>query len=189
MRPFGDARLPGKPARHDWPVSLEDIRPTLEALATGSPPRGVDGISLLPYLAEPARGPELAARIRFTETDFNTPSTLAGRYEASGIVDEASIYYQLDAASGWVQFRPERLPALMARKQRAAISTGALLAAIPGPPGEPLRYLFVPAGDPRPRALEGPADAQADPEDRRLWEALQARFPGELGPASGLPQM
>lgn len=189
MRSFGDARLPGKPVRHDWPVSLEDIRPTLEELATGSAPPGVDGISLVPFLSEPARGPELAARIRFTETDFNTPGTLAGRYEASGIVDEASIYYELDPASGRVQFRPERLPALMAQKQRAAISAEALLAAIPGAPGGPPRYLFVPADDPRPRVLESPPDAQADPEAIRLWEALQARFAGELGPTSGLPQM
>lgn len=189
MRPFGNARVPGQPARHDWPVSLEDIRPTLEELATGSAPGGVDGISLVPYLAEPARGQELTARIRFTETDFNTPSTLAGRYEASGIVDEASVYYELDSASGWVQFRPERLPALMAQKQRAAISAGALLAALPGPPGGPPRFLFLPTGEPRPRALEGLVDAEADPDARRLWEALQARFPGELERASGLPQM
>ncbi len=55
----------------------------------------------------------LASRIRFTETDFNTPDVLAGRYEASGIIDEAAVYYELDYDSGWVQFRENRLPELL----------------------------------------------------------------------------
>src|SRR6202008_554236 len=42
IRAFGRARLPGRPAVHDWPVTLEDLRPTLEQLATGSAPKNVD---------------------------------------------------------------------------------------------------------------------------------------------------
>lgn len=187
LRPFGNARLPAGPARHDWPVSLEDVRPTLEEIATGSTPSGVDGISLLPYLADPARANALAARIRFTETDFNTPSTLAGRYEASGIVDEASVFYELDPDSGWVQFRPDRLPELLAQKQRAALSADHLLAALPGAPGSPVRYLYTDRINPRPKELEGPPGASADPEAHRLWQALLARFPGELEPSTPLP--
>jgi hypothetical protein len=38
--------------------------------------------------------------VRLTETDFNTPGTLAGRYEASGIIDEAAVFYELDPATG-----------------------------------------------------------------------------------------
>jgi len=187
LRPFGEARLPHGPARHHWPVSLEDVRPTLEEIATGLAPEGVDGISLLPYLAEPARGDSLAARIRYTETDFNTPSTLAGRYESSGIIDEASVYYELDPASGWVQFRPDRLPELMAQKQRAALSADYLLAAMPGTPGTPVRYLYTSRQNPHPRVLEAPPDREADPESRRLWESLQARFPGELETSPAVP--
>jgi hypothetical protein len=187
LRPFGQADVPAGPARHGWPVSLEDVRPTLEEIAIGRAPQGVDGISLLPCLAEPARADALTARIRYTETDFNTPSTLAGRYETSGIVDEASVYYELDTASGWVQFRPDRLAELMAQKQRAAISSGRLLAALPGTPGTPARYLYADRNNPRPEVLETPPGPAAGPEAMRLWRALQDRFPGELESAAGLP--
>ena len=105
VRAFGRARLPGPPHNYDLPVTLEDLRPTLEELATGTAPEDVDGVSLVPYMAEPTLATTLESRVRFTETDFNTPRTLAGRYEVSGIVDEAAIFYEIDFASGWVQFR------------------------------------------------------------------------------------
>lgn len=186
MRAFGDARLPGGIADYDWPVSLEDLRPTLQSLATGRDAAGVDGMSLLPYLADPSRADDLDARIRFTETDFNTPSILAGNYEASGIVDEASMYYELDPASGWVQFREPWLPELFSRKQRAAFSKDSLLAYVPNLRKGGWSYLFTSRTDPHPRALGGPPDPIREPEAARLWEALHARFPGEL-PANAYP--
>jgi hypothetical protein len=185
MRAYGRATLPGSIGVHDWPVSLEDVRPTLEQYVAGEAPADVDGVSLLPFLEVPSRAVALESRIRFTETDFNTPNTLAGRYEASGLIDEAAVYYELDRESGWVQFRPERLPDLMAQKQRAAISSGALLAAIPGPPGAGPRLLFTSRLDPHPEPLSGAPGAWAEPEAKRLWDALQGRFPGELPGGAG----
>ena len=187
MRPYGRARLPGLPGTYEWPVSLEDVRPTLEHYVTGRTPDGVDGISLLPYLSDTQQASKLATRVRFTETDFNTPSTLAGHYEASRLIDEAAVYYELDRDSGWVQFREDRLPELRARKQRAAISPTLLLAAIPGPPGEGTRYLLSDRSKPSPEVLEGRPDADSEPEARRLWDALRARFPGELPQDSESP--
>lgn len=187
MRAYGRARLPGSPGRYDWPVSLEDLRPTLEDYATGKAPVNVDGISLLPFLEQPDLASRLEARVRFTETDFNTPSTLAGRYEASGLIDEAAVYYELEPASGWVQFRAERLPELLARKQRAALSSSSLLAAIPDPESRSVRYLYTDRHNPLPRVLDGRPDPGRDPEAARLWDALQARFPGELPEQSNLP--
>jgi Sulfatase len=187
MRAYGRAALPGAPGAHDWPVSLEDVRPTLEEFATGQAPAGVDGISLLPYLAEPAQASRLATRVRFTETDFNTPSTLAGRYEASGIIDEAAVFYELDPGRGWMQLRQDKLPILLARKQRAALSSQSLLAAIPDPDGRYLRFLYTDRHDPAPRLLEARPDPGSDPDAARLWDALQARFPGELPTRSNLP--
>ena len=188
MRTYGRARPPGSPGRYDWPVSLEDLRPTLEEYVTGKAPVNVDGISLLPFLQQPELASSLQARVRFTETDFNTPSTLAGRYEASGIIDEAAVYYELEPASGWVQFRAERLPELLAHKQRAALSSHSLLAAIPDPKGGGTRYLYSDRHNPLPRPLAAARpDPSQDPEAARLWEALQARFPGELPAPSNLP--
>jgi hypothetical protein len=179
LRAFGRAKLPGPKQDYDWPVSLEDLRPTLEAYATGRNPEDVDGLSLLPYMAEPARAEALAGRVRFTETDFNTPSSLAGRYEASGLIDEAGVYYELEPASGWVQLREARLPGLITRKQRAAISRDRLLASIPGPPGQGPKFLLTDRREPLPKALDGPPDAATDPATRRLWDAATARFAGE----------
>jgi hypothetical protein len=189
MRAFGRAKLPGPARNYDWPVSLEDLRPTLEQLATGRVPAGVDGVSLVPYMADPASASALASRVRFTETDFNPLDTLAGHYEASGIVDEAAVYYELDPGSGWMQLRPARLPELLAEKQRAAIGAKGLVAAIPGAPGQGVRYLYAKRADPHPRALEGPLDGPGDAEARRLRDALLARYPGELAPPGDLPRM
>jgi hypothetical protein len=186
VRAFGRAALPGPAQAYDWPVTLEDLRPTLEELATGVAPRGVDGVSLVPYMRDPAAARAIGERVRFTETDFNTPRTLAGRYEVTGIVDEAAVFYEIDPDSGWVQFRPDRLPALLAAKQRAAFSPGSLLAAIPGAAGGPPRYLFTNRISPRPEVLEGPPGAWTDPEARRLWTALSSRFGEELADGTGL---
>jgi hypothetical protein len=189
MRACGRARLPGAAGTYDWPVSLLDLRPTLEEFATGEAPPGLDGISLLPLLANPSEVARIDSRVRFTETDFNTPSTLAGRYEASGILDEAAAFYELNPATGWVQFRSSRLPMLMARKQRAAFSRNSLLAAIPGPADGSVSYLFTDRHTPSPRRLVGRPDPAADPEAARLWDALHARFAGELPANSTLPLM
>jgi hypothetical protein len=180
VRAFGRARLPGQPATHDWPVTLEDVRPTLEQIATGRAPADVDGVSLLPYLSDPAGSAALDARIRFTETCFNTAKMLKGKFTKSGVVSEAGIYYEMDPDSGWVQLRPDRLPEILVRKQRAALSRDALLAAIPSWSDGSVAYLYSDRHAPAPRRLEAPPDPATEPEAARLWQALQHRFPGEL---------
>ncbi len=144
----------------------------------------------MPYLRDPGAGAALAPRIRFTETDFNTANTLAGNFRAAAVVDEAVDFYELDRISGWIQFRPVRLSELLAQKQRAAIGSDALLAAVPGPPGgPPVRYLFTSRRNPSPQALASPAAPDASAEARRLWEALQRRFPGEIPALPDAPRM
>jgi hypothetical protein len=187
LRAFGRARLPGQPSAHDWPVSLEDVRPTLEQAATGLAPAGVDGISLLPYLAEPGQSAALDGRVRFTETCFNTVKMLKGKITKSGVVSEAGIYYEMDPDSGWVQLRSDRLPEILARKQRAALSRDALLAAIPSWSDGSVSYLYTDRHAPAPRRLEAVPDPATDPEAARLWQALQDRFPGELKPPGRPP--
>ena len=189
MRAFGEAKLPGEAGRYDWPVSLEDVRPTLEELATGHAPRNVDGLSLVPFMGDPALAATLDDRIRFTETCFNTVKLLKGKITASGVVGEAGIYFEMAPESGWVQLRAERLPEILAKKQRAAISKNALLAAIPSWSDDSVTYLYVDRRVPAPRRLVEPPAAQTDPEAARLWAALTARFPGEIGRSAQKPQM
>jgi hypothetical protein len=187
MRGVGRARLPGVPANHAWPVSLEDVRPTLQEFATGSAPTGVDGISLLPFLGDPASASTLAMRVRYTETDFNTPSVLAGKINALRLFHEGAAYYEIVPETGWVQLRRNRLPELMSSKQRAALSRDSLLAAIPGSSDDSVFFLFTDRRSPLPRRLLGRPDPAAEPEAARLWDALQARFPGELPAVADLP--
>jgi hypothetical protein len=176
-------------AAHDWPVTLEDVRPTLEQIATGRAPADVDGVSLLPYLSDPAGAAALDRRVRFTETCFNTVKMLKGKFTKSGVVSEAGVYYEMDPESGWVQLRADRLPEILARKQRAALSRDALLAAIPSWSDGSVAYLYTDRHAPAPRRLEGTPDPVTDPEAARLWQALQERFPGELQAPGQPPRM
>ena len=186
MRGFGQAQLPGAPALYDWPVSLEDVRPTLQEFATGAVPGDVDGISLLPFLRDPASAVSLATRMRFTETDFNTPMVLAGKYNESGLVHEGAAYYEIVPETGWVQLRPDRLPELMSKKQRAVVSKESILAAIPSWTDDSVKYLYSDRRSPLPRTLLGRPDPGTGPEAALLWDALHNRFPGELAQVSDL---
>jgi hypothetical protein len=187
IRGVGRAVLPGKPGVHAWPVSLEDVRPTLQELVTGKAPTDVDGSSLVPFLADPDSAATLATRIRYTETDFNTPMVLAGKYNESGLIHEGAAYYEVVPETGWVQLRHGRLPELLSKKQRAALSQDSLLAAIPSWTDNSVSFLFTDRRSPLPRRLQGRPDPAAEPEAARLWDALYARFPGELPAVSGLP--
>ena len=189
MRAFGAAHLPGPPGVRDWPVSLEDVRPTLQELATGDAPRDVDGISLVPYLAGHAPASALDDRVRFTETCFNTVKLMEGKITKSGLVSEAGVYYEVVPATGWVQLRPDRLPEILGRKQRAALSRDGLLAAIPSWTDGSVAYLYADHREPAPRRLETVPDPAIDPEAARLWKALQERFPGELKDPVQAPRM
>jgi arylsulfatase A-like enzyme len=187
IRGIGRAVLPGKPGVHAWPVSLEDVRPTLQELVTGTAPTDVDGSSLVPFLADPESAATLATRIRYTETDFNTPMVLAGKYNESGLIHEGAAYYEVVPETGWVQLRHGRLPELLSKKQRAALSQDSLLAAIPSWTDDSVSFLFTDRHSPLPRRLQGRPDPAAEPEAARLWDALHARFPGELPEGSRLP--
>jgi hypothetical protein len=187
MRAYGRAQLPGRPTVHDWPVTLEDLRPTLEEIATGAAPKDIDGISLLPYLDDPAAATVLDARIRYTETDFNTPMTLAGQYDESGLLKQGAMYYEIVPETGWMQLIPARLPELIRMKQRAAITRNALFASIPSWTDGSVTYLYSDRHAPHPLKIEQRPDPGTDPEAARLWDALRARFAAELPAQPGLP--
>lgn len=189
LRGFGRAALPGTPGHHDWPVSLEDVRPTLQQVATGTVPDDSTGISLLPLLDGSRPTAELTGRIRYTETDFNTPMVLAGRYNESGLVHEGAAYYEIVPATGWMQLKAGRLPELMFRKERAAVSRDSLLAAVPSWDNQSVTYLYTDRRAPLPRRLAGRPDPATEPEAARLWDALHERFAGELPPPAPTPHL
>jgi hypothetical protein len=189
MRAFGAARVPGEPASRDWPVGLEDLRPTLQELVTGRAPAGVDGTSLVPYLAGRKSATELASRIRFTETCFNTVKLMKGEVSAAGIAHESARFFEIDANTGWVQLRQDRLGEIMAKKQRAAISSDAILAMIPSWTDESVAYLYSSRNHPVPRPVTAPPDPHTEPDAARLWHALATRFPRELAATAEAPRM
>jgi hypothetical protein len=75
----------------------------------------------------------------------------------------------------------------MAKKQRAAISRDSVLAYVPSWDDDSVSYLMSSRRSPLPRRLEGRPDPASDPEAARLWDTLQARFPGELQAPARLP--
>jgi hypothetical protein len=89
-------------------------------------------------------------------------------------------YYRVNPRTGWVEIRPERVPAMIGYKERAAIQGEWLLAALPGLNGTTL-YGLVNRTTGAARVLDTiPATGGNDPAGV-LYEALQRRFPGELG--------
>jgi sulfatase-like protein len=186
FRGYGPSVLPRAGRRVNAPASLEDIAPTVVDFL-GRPARTgeFDGVSLSPVLRdEPGAEPALADRIRFTETDFNTPSILRGKFDARKALLEAGLFYEVDHASGWVQLKAGRLTELYAQKERAAFTASTLLAALPTPKGG-TRYFIMDRHEHHPRPLEGRPDPGTSPAEAQLWDALHARFPAELAEPAG----
>jgi len=164
----------------DAPATLEDIRPTVLDLLMDSPGGALDGISLAPAILGKPLGAEVADRIRFTETDFNTPSILQGQFDEKGALREGAAYYELVPSSGWVQLKAARLPELIAAKERAAISSTHHLAALPGGADGKHIFFLSQRDNPLPMRLHDRPDPSLEPVAARLWDALHERFPGEL---------
>jgi len=114
---------------------------------------------------------------------------MEGKISSSGRVSEGAIFYEMAPDSGWVQIRPARLHEIKATKRRAVLSRDSLLAVIPSRTDETVTYLFTSRQSPPPRRLSGRPNPASDPEAARLWDALQARFPGDLPSDSELPRM
>lgn len=171
----------------DAPVSVEDINPTVRALLGIAPSTRADGHSLLPLLTNSdATVAEFAERIRFTESEFTPKGVLdaTNRLSTSGVAS-ASRYYAIDPVSDRISVRRELVIALLEARQFAALSNKALVAAIPDPQGGDHGYVLL--RDPFIQGgavvrLEGTPQDAPDPEVRRLWLTLQAKFARTLAP-------
>ena len=180
VRGFGPYTDIARPGRHEVPASLEDIRPTLLDLLGQDLPGNVDGLSLGGVLRGEPASIGLQDRVRYTETGFNTPSVLQGKYDAGGALQEGAAYYDVNPDTGWVQLKPDKLAELMRTKERAAIHRGVQLAAIPGPGGRALYYLANLSDSTPPVRLEARPDSHTNPDGARLWDALHTRFESEF---------
>jgi arylsulfatase A-like enzyme len=173
MRSFGAEQLPTPSGiRITAPASLEDITPTLTD-ALGLRPRGTfDGISWLPELRG-AAGENRAARVRFMETEFSPAGFASGVVLTMRNVRGAAAYYRVDAKTGRVLIRAERLPQLLATRQYAAVRGEELLAAVPSESTREQHVLYVESPGSAPVWFSSPPTAGAPHE---LWNALSARF-------------
>jgi arylsulfatase A-like enzyme len=184
-RGFGAAALPRPAARSDFPASLEDLMPTVLDLIDVPAQGEFDGISLVPAMRDDADSKSAAAhRVRFTETGITMGFNHLGEAKVNEIVDQGMSAYAINPNNGRLELKAEFMAELMNSKERVAIGRDRILAAVPVA-GQSMKYLVVPRSGGVPTFLEtAPRDGD-DPQVRRLWDALNARFPGELTP---LPQ-
>jgi hypothetical protein len=161
-------------------ASLEDVVPTVMELLRERVPT-VDGISLAPLIRSPLVDRGLYGnRIRFTETDFVVTPTDSGEVEEEDAARQAARLLEVDRTSGWLQWKPEMVGPLLAKKERAALDATRLLAAIPAAP-DGHRFLLLDRRSGQGRVLPGRPDS-SDPRAQHLWDALHRNFTGELGP-------
>ncbi len=160
------------------PVSLEDLAPTFnELLALGMPAGNFDGLPLTAALAgTPAVPAAFAARIRFTETEFNPRGFLPGQQQTASALRGALQVYRVDAASGRLQIRPEARGQLMRERQYAALRGNQLVAALPNVRADAFRVVHIAAPGSLPRRLEARPATPELAEAAALWDALHGRF-------------
>jgi len=183
LRGFGSVDLPRAFHQYDAPVSLVDIAPTaLDVLGVRTAAR-FDGASLRPLIS---RGADALAsfdtRVRFTETGFRTQRIAEGDFSERSVLGEAAAFFRMNPLNGRFEVRQELMPALLADKERAALSRDWLLAAVPNRDDTLThKYVLVSRHDGSGRRLE----AAPDPGDApafALWQALHEQFGEELLP-------
>jgi hypothetical protein len=105
----------------------------MDLLGVAPPAAGFDGLSLLPALqAGAAAMPELAARIRLTETEYSPRNFSLGDIGGKGTA-EAAKAYRVDPETDLVTVRVNWLDQMLANRQYAALlGNRVLAAALPG---------------------------------------------------------
>lgn len=179
MKSFGNQLIPSTaPLTYSFPVSLEDISPTLLDVLGLNADMTFDGRSLLPYLGgDGIRLTTIHDRIRFLETEFNPPGISIGTVPSASALSAAANKYRIDPESGRVLVREKFLDEILNQRQYAVERNGEILATIPAIGNERTQYLLhVDAGKP-PVWLDQPPTAADGPELQALWKALTERFP------------
>ena len=167
------------------PASLEDVAPTVLSLAgIGFEPFDFDGHSLVAEIERPGADPALTSRVRFTETGLTTTFMRMGDFSESANVEEGMKFFDIDPAASRVIFRRDRFADLLEQKERAAITSDMVLAAIPDPERGVPKYVFVSRAGGVPRIVTSAPETVTDPEFAVLWEQLKQRFGPEVTPSA-----
>ncbi len=171
------ATLFRSPAESQYPASLVDITPTvLDALGIESPTQ-VDGLDLFAVVDDG----DAHSRIRFTETEFNLPTVMAGQLDPAALALQGADYYTVDEESGWLEFRPDKLKEIDSRRERAALSGRYILAALPTVEGES-RFLLADRSSGAAKLVMSREDLPQPAQT--LWQALHEKYGRFLGPPS-----
>ena len=168
------------------PVTVEDIAPTLlELLGVPASALKSSGVSLADVLvggAIDATGDAPPERVRFTETDLSVLPRPDGGVDEAATARANAKFFEIDPNTGRLHIRHAFKPLALAFKERAAFTSKNLLAAIPAGP-EAHQYLYFDLMTQRGELLvERPGSDRA--EARRLWDAMDTYFAGELRPAT-----
>jgi arylsulfatase A-like enzyme len=180
LRGFGPAQamLP-EAGVLDVPASLVDIAPTLmELLGVAPPAAGFDGLSLVPALhAGPAAMPELATRVRLTETEYSPRNFSLADIGGKGTA-EAAKAYRVDPETDLVTVRVNWLDQMLANRQYAAMLGNRMLAAaLPGLRKDGQHQLLLVPDPFRRREDTQAPDENIDAIEREhLREVLQQAF-------------
>ncbi|HTQ37343.1 MAG TPA: sulfatase-like hydrolase/transferase [Steroidobacteraceae bacterium] len=148
------------------PVSLLDITPTVLDLLRTTPAQPLDGMSLLPLLREePGAAQRFAARVRFTESEYNPGGFDTSTMTASALA-AAAMVYQVDPRTDRLRVRRELIQTILDTRQYAVLCGGSFAAALPKETGgSPYTLVYAP----------GPG--RRDPhEQARLSQALEQKF-------------
>lgn len=181
MRRFDAAVTRREPRRSETPASLEDVAPTLlDMLGIATRPEEFDGISLAGELAGTSPAHAVRSRVRFTESGLTTLAMRGGDYSEAANVREAVRFYQLDRETGRVVFNRERLPDLFEQKERAAVSSEWLLAAIPDRNPQLRKLILVKRTGGVPEVVTSDPDSVRNPIFVQLWQAMKARYGKEV---------
>jgi hypothetical protein len=136
-----------------------------------------DGLSLAPVLREgPEAMPDLALRLRFTETEFNIQGTAPEQMNASQLAEAAKVY-RADPNTDRVSLRPEWLESILADRQYAVLQGRRLLvAALPDLRQDGKRQLIAVADPFDGGAGISAADTVTATQVQQLQQTLVQRF-------------
>lgn len=190
FRRFGPVAI--KPHVVTAPASLEDIAPTVLEMLEGSTTYQFDGRSLAGFLGySEMDDAAFRDRIRLTETESNAAPIVSidGKIDQRQIEDTAG-WYRVDAASGRVYLRDERVRRMKREREYAALRNGQLLAALPTFTTPAFRYVWLDGPGNSPQEID-PLSIRSQSRDlQALWNALQSRIDAstfDRAPATSIP--